>query len=500
MTARDTGSRRNHGTPDPCTIVIFGASGDLTSRKLIPALFAMYTRGRMPSAFSIVGCSRSRMTSEGFRQHLLERMSDQEIDRNSWADFAENLYYHPVTYERDSFQILAAFLRDLDQQKKTGGNRMFDLAVPPALYPVIGTLLGSVGLADEEAGGWSRIIVEKPFGRDLDSAVELNNILHVHFNEEQIFRIDHYLAKETVQNTLILRFANSILEPVWNRHYIEYVGIVAAEELGVGNRAGYYEQSGVLRDMFQNHLMQLLVLTAMEPPSHYEADAVQDEKAKVIRCLREFNPDRGSRILLGQYGEGRQGDIPLPGYRSEPGVAPDSATPTFALMKLFIDNWRWQDVPFYMVSGKRLKRKETRIVIQFREVPHRLFEDVLDTRIRANRLVIETFPEEAVRLHFQTKDPGTELHLRPMTMDFAYSEHYTEASLDAYARVLLDGMTGDHMLFWRQDGIELSWSFLTPVLEQCEECRSATGRLHPYPAGTWGPPEVREVMHMLLDD
>ncbi len=411
------------------------------------------------------------------------------------------LHYQPITYELESFQAVAGYLESLDRDKQTNGNRIFDLAVPPALYPVIAELLGNAGLADEKQQfpGWSRIVVEKPFGRDLETALALDAILHEHFREDQIFRIDHYLAKETVQNTLIFRFANSIFEPLWNRHHIDYIGIVAAEELGVGSRAGYYDESGVIRDMFQNHMMQLLVLTAMEPPSRYQADAVQDEKIKVIRSLREFSPEKGSRLYLGQYGRGEKKGNILPGYREEDGVKPGSGTPTFALMELYIDNWRWQGVPFYVVSGKRLPRKETRIIIQFKKVPHRLFSDVLGDTIGANRLVIETFPEEAIRLAFQTKNPGMEICLRSMVMDFVYQEHYQKASLDAYARVLLDCMTGDHMLFWRQDGIEQSWSFLTPVLEECEHCDNLDQLLHFYPAGSWGPEPARKIMELITD-
>jgi glucose-6-phosphate 1-dehydrogenase len=439
------------------------------------------------------------MDNEQFRNHLFERYSPEGMDMEKWAVFAENLYYQPLTYDLESFRSLAGFLNSLDGKKQTRGNRIFDLAVPPALYPVIAELLGNAGLADEKqpAGGWSRIVVEKPFGRDRKTALELDTILHNHFRENQIFRIDHYLAKETVQNTLIFRFANSIFEPLWNRHHIKYIGIIAAEELGVGTRAGYYDQSGVLRDMFQNHMMQLLVLTAMEPPSRYQADAVQDEKVKVIRSLREFSPGKGSSLYLGQYTRGERNGHVLPGYREEEGVRPDSRTPTFALMELYIDNWRWQDVPFYVVSGKRLPRKETRIIIQFKEVPHRLFGDVLGDTIGANRLIIETFPEEAIRLTFQTKTPGTEICLRSMVMDFIYQEHYRKASLDAYARVLLDCMIGDHMLFWRQDGIEQSWSFLTPVLEECEQCSDFERLLHFYRAGSWGPEQARKIMELI---
>lgn len=487
---------------EPCTIVIFGASGDLTHRKLIPALFSLFDQGRLPLPFTIVGCSRTDMDDDRFRNQLFDHFAAGGADRGKWNEFARNLHYRPITYDLPSFVGLSGFLARIDREKNTGGNRIFDLAVPPDLYPVIAELLGQSGLADIslEFPGWSRIVVEKPFGRDVETALELDEILHRHFREKQIFRIDHYLAKETVQNTLIFRFANSIFEPLWNRHHIEYVGIVAAEELGVGNRAGYYDQAGVLRDMFQNHMMQLLVLTAMEPPWRYEASAVQDEKAKVIRSLREFSMEKGSRLCLGQYGEGQHLGKPVPGYREEKGINAHSLTPTFALMELYIDNWRWQDVPFYLISGKRLPRKETRIIIQFKEVPHRLFREVLGDPIGANRLIIETFPEEAIRLNFQTKNPGREMCLRSMTMDFVYHKHYLKASLDAYARVLLDCMTGDHMLFWRQDGIHLSWSFLTPVLQECDRCEILDRNLNFYPAGTWGPEPALNTMRLLIND
>jgi len=486
----------------PCTIVIFGASGDLTSRKLIPALFTLFSQKKLPQPFTIVGCSRTEMDDLQFRTHLKKLCHGSVATMEGWDDFAEHLYYTSIAYEQSSFLELANYLDQLDQQKGTERNRIFDLAVPPVLYPIIGELLGTSGLANEKRTnqGWSRIIVEKPFGHNLESARTLDATLHAHFDEKQIFRIDHYLAKETVQNTLIFRFANTIFEPIWNHHYIDYVGIIAAEQLGVGSRAGYYEKSGVVRDMFQNHMMQLLVLTAMEPPSNFHADAIQDEKAKVIRSLREFNSDTGSKLCLGQYTEGTINEETVCGYRQEEGIQTNSTNPTFALMELYIDNQRWHKVPFYVISGKRLPRKETRIIIQFKQVPHQLFQDMLGDTINANRLVIETYPNEDIRLTFQTKAPGTTTCLRSMSMDFAYNEHYQGKSLDAYARVLLDCMAGDHMLFWRQDGIELSWSFLTPILEKCEQCSCEGSDLSFYPAGTWGPEAVRNIMRLLVDD
>jgi glucose-6-phosphate 1-dehydrogenase len=475
--------------PASCTLVIFGGSGDLTRRKLIPALYSLYRQNRLPEPFVIVGCSRTIMTDDQYRDKLKAGYENIGLDLSDWDAFSSLLNYYPLTYDLESFSGLREYLVHLDQVNHCQGNRIFDLAVPPSLYPIIADLLGRASLSEQRNrnNAWTRIVVEKPFGRDLESALALDRILHASFKEEQIFRIDHYLAKETVQNMLIFRFANSIFEPIWNRHHIEYVGIIAAESMGVGSRAGYYEQAGVLRDMFQNHMMQLLVLTAMEPPCRLEAGSVQDEKIKVIRSLRDFHPDQGSRICLGQYGRGTIDGVDVTGYRQEPGVDPHSLVPTFALMELYVDNWRWQDVPFFLVSGKRLPQKKTRIIIQFKEVPHRLFKDVLGETIGANRLIIEIFPEEAIRLTFQTKNPGASICLRSMTMDFTYNEHYQGEPLEAYARVLLDCMNGDHMLFWRQDGIELSWSVLTPILQECEQCCNRDQQLHIYPAGSWGP-------------
>jgi len=489
-------------TPPPCTIVIFGGSGDLTRRKLIPALFELFKQDRLAKPCAIVACGRSDIKTSDFREQLQAHYQPQGEAEEAWNAFAPLLSYQRIQYDQESFSRLAEELQQLDKDRQTRGNRLFDLAVPPHLYPVIATLLGKSGLHAEhtDSNGWSRIVVEKPFGHDLDSALELDRVLHRYFNEEQIYRIDHYLAKETVQNLLIFRFANAIFEPVWNRHYIDYIGITAAEQLGVENRAGYYEEAGVLRDMFQNHMMQLLVLTAMEPPSQLTPDAVQNEKVKVIKSLRDFAIEEGSRIHLGQYGPGTIQGRSVPGYRQEPGVAGNSRTPTFAMMQLFIDNWRWQDVPFYLTSGKRLPRKETRIIIQFKGVPHRLFQGMFGDSIQANRLIIETFPDEAIRLQFQTKNPGSTTCLRSMTMNFTYQEHFQGQSLDAYARVLLDCMHGDHMLFWRQDGIEASWAFLTPVLKECEQQCTLDQQLHLYPAGSWGPDGIHDTMRLFIEE
>ena len=493
------------GPLDPCAIVIFGASGDLTARKLVPALYNLYLHDGLPKPFVIVGASRTSMSHEEFRERLkVSYASSEKADLARWEEFAANLYYQPVVYDSlDSYVELAGYLRELDEKFHTGGNRVFDLAVPPSLYPVIAEMLGKAGLAQEgENGkGWSRIVVEKPFGRDLQSAMELDQTLHRSFREHQIFRIDHYLAKETVQNILMFRFANAIFEPIWNRSFIAYVGIIAAETLGVENRAGYYEQAGVIRDMFQNHMMQVLALTAMEPPSLFEAERVREEKVKVFRSFKPFEgAGQVDNLILGQYGSGMIDGTEVAGYRQEPGVNSSSLIPTFAMMRVFIDNWRWRGVPFYLVSGKRLARKITRIVVQFKRVPHSMFRNVLGEEILANRLVLGIYPEERITLTFQTKYPGPRNCLRPVTLDFSYDQNYSGPSLEAYEKVLLDCIQGDQMLFWSNNGVKLSWSFLTPILQDCETCGDRGARLHPYESGSWGPKAALPWMKLIIDE
>ena len=455
----------------------------------------------MPDFFRIVGCARTEMSHVEFRAKLEERLAiDDPSEHSRWKHFAPLLHYQPVDYEDvASFVALAGYLKQLDNDKKTEGNRVFYLAVPPMPCETVAGHLEKAGLAGDkrDGNGWSRIVVEKPFGRDLETAVTLNRSLRESFEEHQIYRIDHYLAKETVQNVLIFRFANAIFEPVWNRRYIKSVSIIAAETLGVEHRAGYYEEAGVLRDMFQNHMMQLLALTAMEPPPRFETDWVRDEKAQVFRALRPFPVDTVyDHLVSGQYGPGTVNGEQVPGYREEPGVRFDSLTPTFASMRIFIDNWRWQGVPFFLTSGKRLAEKRTEIVIQFREVPHSIFRNVFGEEIRANRLTLGIHPEENISLTFETKNPGAMLRLRPVTMDFRYRQGYSGPLLDAYEKVLIDNIRGDQMLFWRQDAVELSWSFLAPILTKCESCSSREQMLFPYPAGSWGPQAAFELQKL----
>jgi glucose-6-phosphate 1-dehydrogenase len=477
---------------DPCTIVIIGATGDLTARKLIPALFDLYLNDGLPHPFQIVGCGRTKMDDREFRNKMESALKNAGIpDLDQWPAFSSALHYRPIDYEDlTTYRNLAETLSDLDITHNTLGNRIFYIALPPILYMTVAQMIGRAGLSTEmsSGNGWSRIVVEKPFGVNLKTAMDLDRSLHEHFSEHQIFRIDHYLAKETVQNVLMFRFANSIFEPIWNRRYVDYVSIKATETLGVEHRAGYYERSGVLRDMFQNHMMQLLALIAMEPPSRFKAELVRDEKSKVFGALRPFPiNDLQKYLVLAQYSAGVIDGKPVAAYRKEPDVDPNSLTPTYAMMKVFLDNWRWQGVPFFLTSGKRLAAKRTEIAIQFKTVPHSLFRHILGETILANRLTIGIYPEEKIKLTFQTKNPGARVCLRTVTMDFNYQQNYSGPVLDAYEKVLIDCMLGDQMLFWRQDGVERSWSFLTPILDRCEDCDDQQETLEFYPAGSAGP-------------
>jgi glucose-6-phosphate 1-dehydrogenase len=477
---------------EPSTLVIVGATGDLTARKLMPALFNLYLNSGLPDSFYIVGCGRTKLSTQQFKGKMEKALEEKGIlDDSKWPSFSEMLHYQPIDYENQgAFNHLSQFLRKLDKKHHTQGNRIFYLALPPSLYEPVAEMLGRSGLSAERENhnGWSRIVIEKPFGRNFKTAVELNQNIQSYFKEHQIFRIDHYLAKETVQNILMFRFANAIFEPIWNRRYIDHVNILASETLGVEHRAGYYEQAGVIRDMFQNHMMQLLAFTAMEAPSQFDTGRVRDEKVKVFRSLRPFPIEKlNEHIVLGQYGPGKINGIPVPGYREEPDINPNSITPTYAKMKIFIDNWRWQGIPFYMISGKRLAEKRTEIVIQFKDIPHSMFRQTLGDRVDANRLTLGIYPDEKITLSFQTKNPGARVCLRSATMDFSYHQNYTGALLDAYEKVLIDCMIGDQMLFWRQDSLEHCWSFLTPILNECETCDNRSELLQFYESGSWGP-------------
>jgi glucose-6-phosphate 1-dehydrogenase len=493
------------GNLEPCIIVIFGASGDLTSRKLMPALYNLYLSGALPMSCCVVGVSRTPLSREEFHNKMQEGLVSQDnFDSERWPEFAAGLDYYAIDYDSEaSFQRLRGFLKDLDERHGTGGNRLFYLAVPPSLYQSISQRLGQAGMGQEEMNGqgWSRIAVEKPFGHDLKSAMELNDTLHQSFREDQIFRIDHYMAKETVQNILIFRFANAIFEPLWNRNFVDHVGIIAAEKIGVEHRADFYEEAGVLRDMFQNHMMQLLTLIAMEPPSRFEGERVRDEKVKVFRSLKPITgPSSAENLVLGQYGTGEINGVAYPGYREEPGVRPDSLTPTFAIMRVFIDNWRWRGVPFYLASGKRLPKKLTQLVIHFKEVPHSLFANLGLETIAVNRLILGIQPEEKITLTFETKNPGAVICLRAVTMDFNYYQNYPGPIMDAYEKSLIDVMQGSQMLFWRQDGVEECWAFFSPLIEGCESCTYLEELIHPYKAGTWGPEAAQDMMRLIFSE
>ncbi len=474
----------------PVTIVIFGVTGDLAGRMLMPALAALFAGGHLPENFAIVGASRTDLDDASFRDRMRQAIDAHGgMDAALWEKMAPRLTYRQVHYDAPaSYSVLSDYLDDLSQAAGLGGNRIYYLAVPPTAYEAIAVNLAMAGLADE-ARGYARLVIEKPFGRDLETARVLEQALHTRFAEHQIFRIDHYLAKETVQNILMLRFANAMFEPLWNRRYVDYVSIMAAESIGVEHRASYYDHFGVLRDMFQNHMMQLLSLCAIEPPSLFEAELVRDEKTKVFRALRPFSErDLAESLILGQYVSGTAGGARVPAYLDEEGVPGDSLTPTFAAMKVYVDNWRWQGVPFYMVSGKRLAAKRTEIAVQFKPVPFSMFREIFGDHIKANRLTLRIQPDEQVSLTFQAKAPGP-MCLRSVTMNFNYYQGYEGPSLTAYAKVLLDCMLGDQTLFWRQDGVELCWKFLAPMLRE-----PAPERLYLYKAGSWGPQEATKFL------
>ena len=475
---------------ETCTAVIFGATGDLTRRKLMPALFHLRRHGLLPEDFTIVGVARENYDDAAYRDIVggaLREFAPEFYEAELWNKFAHRIFYvggdfnDPALYSR-----LGQKLTQAEASMLPGCGRLFYLAVPPQVYPSLIDQLSATGIAPRVVDNrrpWTRIIIEKPFGRSLESARVLNQVVRRAFAEHQVYRIDHYLGKETVQNLLVFRFANSIFEPVWNRHHIHHVQITAAESGGVERRAGYYEQAGVVRDMFQNHLLQLLTLTAMEPPVSISADAVRTEKLKVLQAIRPITPvEMHDYAVRGQYGPGVVGGEPVPGYRQEPGVAPDSPTPTYAAIRFMVDNWRWHDVPFYLRSGKRLPHRATEIAIQFKPPPHVFFRA---DELQPNLLAIRVQPEEGIALRFEVKVPGVDMHMVSVDMDFSYQEAFGKYGHDAYETLLLDAMLGEATLFTRADEVEAAWAVVDPIIDYWEGKRPT--HFPNYAAGTWGP-------------
>ncbi len=474
-------------TPPGAVLVVMGASGDLAHRKLYPALGSLAVRGQLPSGLAIVGVARTEYDDADFRTSMIEAVRathPQVADRFAQHDIACR-YVAGSFDDPGTFKRLHDVLDGLDAQAGTGGRRVFYLSTIPQLFKIAIRGLGDAGLAAEPEGGFSRIVIEKPFGHDLASAEELNDLLHSCFAEHQIFRIDHYLGKETVQNILALRFANAIFEPVWNRRYLDHVQITVAEPIGVEHRGSFYEHAGALRDIVQNHCMQVLSLTAMESPTSFAADAIRDEKVKVLRAVRLMTgEDIGASIVRGQYTAGTVDAQPVVGYRDEEGVAPDSQTETYIALRLEIDNWRWAGVPFYLRAGKRLARRVTEVVLQFKAVPHLALPASAVESIEPNTMIVRIQPDEGIRLGFGAKVPGSSWSVRTVDLDFAFREGFPEAAPEAYERLLLDVLLGDATLFIREDEVDVAWHIIQPVLDAI---RAGSIPVRRYPSGTWGP-------------
>jgi glucose-6-phosphate 1-dehydrogenase len=467
--------------PEPCTMVIFGASGDLTKRKLFPALYSLAYRQLLPEKFGVLGVARTEGTDQEFRERMkaaVQEFGRDDFREDVWDELADGMHY---VYDDDK---LAAALRDLGERRGTTGNRIYYLAVPPAAFEGIVAWVGK----HKARKGWTRVIVEKPFGHDLESAQDLNALLHKHFDESQIFRIDHYLGKETVQNMLALRFANGIFEPIWNRQFIDHIQITVAETLGIEGRAEYYERAGAIRDIFQNHLLQLIALTAMEPPIDLAADSVRNEKVKVLKSIHTPGP---KHVVRGQYGRGYIEGQEVPGYREEAGVDPSSMTETFIAAKLFVDNWRWADTPIYIRAGKRLARRETTIAIEFKRAPHPPFVEAAADGLRPNVLLIHIQPDEGVSLEIGAKVPGQGLQIRTVHMDFLYGGAFRTDLPEAYERLLLDCMRGDASLFTREDEVVEQWQIVDAIVAYWRRDRPSFPN---YAAGTWGPASSDELI------
>ena len=489
--------------PEPCLLVVFGATGDLTSRKILPAIYNLRRAGLLPAETSVVGFSRRPLSDTDFR-HLMresvEANSRVKVEDGLWSDFAEGIFYQPGEFgDRAAYRELSERLEQIDAARGTRGNRLFYLATPPSAYEEIIANLGRVGLQREgDREGWCRIVVEKPFGHDLESAGELNDALIRVFDESQVYRIDHYLGKETVRNLMVFRFGNGIFEPLWNRRYVDHVQITVAEDLGIEGRGEFYEQAGASRDILQNHLLQLLTLVAMEPPIAFEADALRDEKVRVLRAIDPAWSEARARanVVRAQYTEGWVGDKHVLGYREEEEVSPKSKTETFVALKLEVQNWRWADVPFYLRTGKRMPRRATEIAIQFKLPPLMLFGNSA-TPPEPNLLAMRIQPDEGIMLRFAAKVPELGLDVRSVNMDFAYGLSFAREAPEAYETLLLDAMLGDAALFTRADEVEAAWAIVTPLIDVWQKWdREGTpnSELCFYEAGSWGPENADRLM------
>ena len=476
-------------TPDPFALVIFGASGDLTHKKLMPALYALASRHLLPPRFAIVGVARTDGDDDEFREDMkkaVQQHARDEFRQDIWDDLAARMRYLATDFADEGGEDkLAQLLTSLDSELGLGGNRVYYCAVPPAAFPTIVEALGK----RRTTTGWTRLIVEKPFGHDLESAKALNAMLLGHFAENEIFRIDHYLGKETVQNMLALRFANGIFEPIWNRQFIDHVQITVAESIGIEGRAGYYEAAGAIRDIFQNHLLQLVAITAMEPPIDFTAESVRNEKVKVLKSIHTPGP---KSVVRGQYGRGFVEGEEVVAYREEEGVARESMTETYVAAKLYVDNWRWADTPFYVRMGKRLARRETTIAIQFKRAPHPPFEETTSEGLRPNVLIVHVQPNEGVSLAIGAKVPGQGMTIRTVHMDFLYGGAFRMAMPEAYERLILDTLLGDGTLFTRADEVEEQWLLVDAIVAAWQRDRPGFPN---YAAGTWGPPSADDLVH-----
>jgi glucose-6-phosphate 1-dehydrogenase len=498
----DKTPQKNNGEPpprvaDPCVMVIFGASGDLTKRKLIPALLNLAAAKLLPEAFAIIGFANNDLTTETFRSQLSDEIKEFarcELTAELWDWFLKRIYYVRADFgDAGAYQRLKEEIAKAEKTHSIPPNHFYYLAVAPQFFGPVVRQLGAAGLAQEANGRWARVVIEKPFGRDLESAKALNREIKLVLEEPQIYRIDHYLGKETVQNIIIFRFGNGIFEPIWNRRYIDHVQITAGETVGVEQRGGYYETAGALRDMVPNHLFQLVSLTAMEPPISFHADAVRDEQAKTLHAIQIPTPEEVLTMTVrGQYGAGEVGNERVAAYRSEPKVQPDSTVETFAGLKLRIDNWRWADVPFYLRTGKRMGTRSTEIAIQFKRAPFQLFRNTPVENLETNRLVLYIQPEEGLSLRFGAKIPGPIMHMGPVEMKFNYEDYFGRTPSTGYERLIYDCMMGDATLFQRADMVEAGWSVINPILDVW---KALPPRSFPnYAAGSWGPKEADDLL------